>query len=167
MTTLRGAIRQWLEKIGWRRSRSSAISYELARDLALPPDIVSQVLDQVTADLDDLARHDDAGDPGPILNKAIGKLASHGAHSPFDEAALNRCLNGISEPHVSIIRHYRNGMNQQQIAARLCMDEESVSRSLVKTYADLRMKMLGEPNNEVQRTPPLHTQHPRAAKQSH
>ncbi len=167
MTTLRCAIHRWLEKIGWRRSSSSAVSYELARDLALPPEIVSAVLAQAIADLNDLARHDDAGDPTPILHKAISKLASHGGHSPFDEAALHRCLNEISEPHLTILRHYKRGMKQQEIAAQLGMDEDSVNRSLVRSYADLRMKMLGVRDDEERHTPMIRSPSHQPIKQSH
>lgn len=142
MTTLRCAIQRWAEKFGWRRESSSEVSKELARDLALPPELVSEVLDQAVADLHELARTDDAGDPAPILHKAISKLASYGAQSPFDEATLNRCLNEVPEPHLTILSYYKSGMKQQDIAARLRMDEASVSRSLVKTYANLRTRML-------------------------
>jgi hypothetical protein len=72
---------------------------------------------------------------------------------PLDEAALTFHLQQVPEPHLTILRHYRTGMKHTEIAELLQMDKQAVLRSLVKTYADLRMKMIGGQDGVNQETP--------------
>jgi DNA-directed RNA polymerase specialized sigma subunit len=142
MTALRRVIRHWLERVGWRRGHASAVSQSLAHDLGVPPDVVSRVLAQTTADLRQLAAVDEASDARPIINKAIDELAKYGYHSrPHEEALMERCLEELPEDDLTILRHFKQGKKHREIAALMGTDVEAVRRSLVKTYADLRMKM--------------------------
>jgi DNA-directed RNA polymerase specialized sigma subunit len=142
MTALRHVIREWLKRVGWRRRHASAVSRSLAQDLGVPPDVVSRVLEQTAADLRQLAAIDDASDARPIINKAIDELAKYGYHSrPCEEAMMERCLEQLPERDLTILRHFKQGKKHREIAALMGTDVESVRRSLVKTYADLRMKM--------------------------
>jgi DNA-binding MarR family transcriptional regulator len=158
MSTLRRAIRQGLHKLGWSRRQTIAAGRDLARDLALPPEIVSKILDQAAADLRDIGTADGC----LIVNKAVNELAKYGLHSqPLDETALKFHLQQVPEPHLTILRHYRSGMKHGEIAELLQMDKQTVLRSLVKTYADLRMKMIGGQAGEHPETPaPGTTQQP-------
>jgi DNA-directed RNA polymerase specialized sigma subunit len=142
MTALRHVIRDWLERVGWRRNNASAVSRSLAHDLGVPAEVVSRVLEQTAADLRQLAAVDDASDARPIINKAIDELAKYGYHSrPCEEAMMERCLEELPERDLTILRHFKQGKKHRDIAALMGTDVESVRRSLVKTYADLRMKM--------------------------
>jgi DNA-directed RNA polymerase specialized sigma subunit len=142
MIALRRAIREWLERVGWRRGHSSAVSRDLAHDLGVPPEVVSRVLEQTAADLRQLAAVDDASDARPIINKAIDELAKYGYHSrPCEEAMMERCLEELPERDLTILRHFKQGRKHREIAELMGTDVDSVRRSLVKTYADLRMKM--------------------------
>lgn len=142
MTALRRVLRDWLERVGWRRDHSAAVSRSLAHDLGVPADVVSRILNQTTADLRQLAAIDEASDARPIINKAIDELAKYGYHSrPCEEAMMERCLEELPERDLTILRHFKQGKKHREIAVLLGTDIESVRRSLVKTYADLRMKM--------------------------
>lgn len=143
MTALRRVIRDWLQRVGWGRSDTDAVSRNLAHDLGAPPDVVSRILDQTAADLRELAAIDEASDARPIINKAIDELSKYGYHSrPLEEAMMERCLDELPERDLSILRHFKQGKKHREIAALLGTDVHSVRRSLVKTYADLRMKMM-------------------------
>jgi hypothetical protein len=167
MITLFHGIGHWLHGLGRRRNASTIAGRDLARDLALPPEIVSQILDQAAADLRKL--EPDNGDAVPIISKAVRELASHGFHAqPLDDAALTRYLKQVQEPHLTILDHYRAGMKHTEIAALLHMDKQAVLRSLAKTYADLRMKMMGD-DRELQSTDPgaTHKSLPTSARARH
>lgn len=139
---LRRTILHCLAIIRWRRP--SRTGTRLAHDLGLPADVVSRVLDQAAADLRNLAAKGDDADARPVINKAVQELAKFGFRSqPFDTAAMDRCLKGLAEPDLAILRHFKDGMKHAEIAALMGTDVESVRRSLVRTYADLRIKMMG------------------------
>lgn len=142
-TTLRRAICHWLERKGWRKVPSQ-VSIDLAKDLGLPTDAVSRVLDRTAAELRDFAWSDETSDARIIINRAVNELAQYGYRSqPFQEAAMNQYLEQLGEPDISILRHFKSGMRHIDIARLMGTDVESVRRSLVKTYADLRMKLSG------------------------
>jgi DNA-directed RNA polymerase specialized sigma subunit len=142
MTALRRVLRDWLERVGWRRAQTQAVSRSLAQDLGAPPEVVSRVLERTAADLRQLAEVDDASDPRPIINKAIDELAKYGRRSrPCEEAMMERCLEELPERDLTILRYFKQGKKHREIAELMGTDLESVRRSLVKTYADLRMKM--------------------------
>lgn len=144
MSTLRRAIRYWLHRAGWRHDATTAAGISLARDLGLPPDAVSRILDQTAAELRELSEQDEAGDARPIINKAIEEIAKFGYHPrPCDEEVLDQFLDELAEPDISILRHFKQGMKHRQIADLMGTDVDSVRRSLVKTYSDLRMRMMG------------------------
>lgn len=142
MTALRRVLRDWLQRVGLRRGPTSAVSRSLAQDLGVPPEVVSRVLEQTAADLRQLAAIDDASDARPIINKAIDELAKYGYHSrPCEEALMERCLEELPERDLTILRHFKQGKKHREIAELMGTDVQSVRRSLVKTYADLRMRM--------------------------
>lgn len=149
MTTLRRVIHHCLNKIGLRKTAwggraTRATSRNLAQDLGLPPELVSRVLDQAAADLRNLAVNGDAADARPVINKAVNELAKFGLRSqPFDTAAMDRCLKQLAGPDLAILRHFKDGMKHAEIAALMGTDVESIRRSLVRTYADLRTRMMG------------------------
>jgi DNA-directed RNA polymerase specialized sigma24 family protein len=128
----------------WGRRATRATGRELARDLRLPPDVVSRVLDEAASGLRNLADKGDAADARPVIDKAVDELAQLGFHSePFDTAAMDQCLKELAEPDLVILRHSKEGMKHAEIAALMGTDVESVRRSLVRTYADLRIAMMG------------------------
>ena len=142
MTALRRVLRDWLQRVGWRRGQTRAVSRGLAHDLGAPPEVVSRVLERTAADLRQLAEVDDASDPRPIINKAIDELSKYGRRSrPCEEAMMERCLQELPERDLAILHHFKQGKKHREIAALMGTDLESVRRSLVKTYADLRMRM--------------------------
>jgi hypothetical protein len=53
--------------------------------------------------------------------------------------------------------HVKEGMKRAEIAARMSTDVESVRRSLVRTYAELRIKMMGWDDDDGAPVP--HTPH--------
>lgn len=142
MTSLRRVIRHWLQRVGWRWGQTDAVSRSLAHDFGAPTDVVSRILDETAADLRKLAAIDEASDPRPVINKAIDELAKYGYQPrPFEEAIMERCLEELPEHDLTILRHFKQGKKHREIAELMGTDVESVRRSLVKTYADLRMKM--------------------------
>ena len=141
MTALRRALRAWLERVGWRLGHGT-VSRSLAQDLGVPPEVVNRVLEQTAADLRQLAAIDDASDARPIINKAIDELAKYGYHSrPCEEAMMERCLEELPDHDFTILRHFKQGKKHREIAELMGTDVDTVRRSLIKTYADLRMKM--------------------------
>lgn len=135
------AIRQFIGKLSHGRA-TSVISLSLAQDIGLPADVVTRVLDQAAADLRNLEPN--GSGVQTIIKKAVTELKQHDLHSqPFDTAAMDRCLKELAEPDLAILRHFKEGMKHADIAALLGTDVESVRRSLVRTYADLRIKMMG------------------------
>jgi DNA-directed RNA polymerase specialized sigma24 family protein len=156
---LHHAIRRCLTFVRWRRRPSSA-GARLAYDLGLQEDVVSRVLDEVAADLRKLAAKGDAADARPAINKAVNELAKFGFCSrPFDTEAMDRCLKQLAEPDLAILRHFKEGMKHAEIAALMGTDVPSVRRSLVRTYADLRIKMMGWDDDDG--APVAHTRHKR------
>ncbi|MET0536216.1 MAG: hypothetical protein ABW171_18520 [Steroidobacter sp.] len=167
MTALRRVIRHWLQKVGVGRNEISAVSRSLAHDLGAPPDVVSRILDRTAADLRELAAIDEASDARPIINRAITELAQYGYHSrPFEEAMMERCLDELPERDLNILRHFKQGKKHREIAVLMNTDVDSVRRSLVKTYADLRMRMstLGDGGGEAMPAP---GEQPRARRFGH
>lgn len=137
-------IRQWVQEWRWRQVQYGNISRDLAHDLDVPADVVSRILEQTVNDLRRLAAIDDASDARPILNKAMNEFAKYGYDSrPCEEAMMERCLEQLPERDLTILRHFKQGRTHHEIAQLMGTDVEDVRRSLVKTYADLRMRMIG------------------------
>lgn len=155
-------IREWLEKLRPRRSNIAAISHSLAVDLGVQPKATYRILHQTMHELYELAAKDDAVDARPVINKAINELARHGDHwHPSEEAMMERCLGELPERDFTTLCYFKQGKKHREIAALMGTDVESVRRSLVKTYTDLRMKMMntggdgaGEPLEAPQSEPP-------------
>lgn len=129
-----------------RRAADALASKRLARDLGLPVEPVARVLDQVMIDVENLTKNGDHADCRPAIAKATKELERLGVHAkptPLDEGALDKCLSELTEPHLTILNLSRAGMKLGEIATLVGMDVPLVRRSLVKTYADLRMKMMG------------------------
>ena len=133
-------IRYWLERFRWR-TNLDRVKVALAHDLGLPADAVSEVFDRACAQIRNLAT-DDPADACLVIEQAteeFERLPSMGA----DEAIVDLHLQGLSDRDYEILRRFKHGEKQREIAERMETDVESVRRSLVRTYSDLRMKMIG------------------------
>jgi DNA-directed RNA polymerase specialized sigma subunit len=144
MRSLRRAMRHMLERMGWPQAAQSVASARLARDLGLPNDAVSRILDRTAADLRKLsAVESEDVDARPIIDRAVNDLSKLGIQSrPFEEAAVERYLQELPERDYQILRYFKAGKKHSEIAALMDTDVEDVRNSLVKTYADLRIKMI-------------------------
>lgn len=141
---LRRVIRKLLDRIGWHRDAQSVASEKLAHDLGLPTDIVSGILDRTAADLRNLSRTDpDNADARPIIDRAVQELSKLGFHSrPFEDAVMERYLQQLPDRDYDILRHFRQGKNHSEIAELMGTNLDSVRRSLMKTYAGLRDRVI-------------------------
>lgn len=144
MRSLRRAMRQALERMGWPQAAESVASARLARDLGLPNDAVSRILDRTAADLRRLSAVDsDDVDARPIIDRAVNDLSKLGFQSrPFEEAAMERYLRELPDHDYQILLHFKAGKKHSEIAALMNTNVEAVRSSLVKTYADLRIRMI-------------------------
>lgn len=158
MRSLRRAMRHALERMGWPQGAESLASARLARDLGLPNNEVSRILDRTAADLRKLSELDsDDVDARPIIDRAVNDLSKLGFQSrPFEEAAMERYLRELPDRDYQILRHFKAGKKHSEIATLMDTDVEMVRSSLVKTYADLRIRMIssdddggGVPASEV------------------
>lgn len=139
----RRRIYEWFQKLRRRQSNVAAVSHSLTHDTGVPPEAMGRILHQAMAELRDLAAKDKAADAWPIINKAVNELAKHGPRShPLEEAIIQRYVDELPERDFNILRLFNQGKKHRKIAILLGTDVESVRRSLVKTYADLRMKMI-------------------------
>jgi len=93
---------------------------ELARNLEFPNEIVSL---------------------GVHFAHATQKLPS--LFSARDEAIMDRYLQRLPTFDCRILEFFKAGKKYGEIAAQLGTDEDSVRRSLVQTYADIRVAMFG------------------------
>jgi DNA-directed RNA polymerase specialized sigma subunit len=144
MRSLRRTLRHWLERMGWPRGAESIASARLARDLGLPNDAVSRILDRTAADLRKLSiTESDDVDARPIIDRAVNELSQLGFQPrPFEEAAMERYLRELPERDYQILRYFKLGKKHSEIAALMDTNVEAVRSSLVKTYADLRIRMI-------------------------
>ncbi|MFC4307854.1 hypothetical protein ACFPN2_02065 [Steroidobacter flavus] len=158
MRSLRRKMLHWLERFGWQRGPESIASARLARDLGLPNDAVSRILDRTAADLRKLSvTESDDVDARPIIDRAVAELAKLGFQSrPFEEATMERYLRELPERDYQILRYFKLGKKHSEIAALMDTNIDTVRASLVKTYADLRVRMIatdddggGIPTNPV------------------
>lgn len=138
-----GRITDWLlaRRAEWRRAREVAVANELAADLKLDPAAVLRVMDNVHAQADAAYVTGD-GNPHAIVAAAwrdLQRLLPD--EDPADQAVFNRHVDEIPEPHRAILRAYLGGESRERIAASRCADERSISQSLVKSYAGLRLKL--------------------------
>jgi DNA-directed RNA polymerase specialized sigma subunit len=141
--SLRRAIRHWLQRLGWPRDAQSLAGEKLAQDLGLPADLVSGILDRTAADLRKLSGVDaDNLDARPIIERAVHDLSKLGFHSrPFEAELMEQYLQQLPARDYEILRHFKQGRKHSEIAELMGTNVESVRRSLVKTYADLRVRL--------------------------
>ncbi|MBL8268577.1 hypothetical protein [Steroidobacter sp.] len=143
ITSLRRAIRHWLDRIGWPRNAQAMAGAKLAHDLGLPSDSVSRILDRTAADLRKLSSADaDVIDARPIIDRAVRELSKLGFHvRPVEEAAIEHYLQELPDRDYQILRYFKEGKKHNEIAELMSTNVDAVRRSLVKTYADLRVTM--------------------------
>lgn len=146
MISLGRLWRDLLAKLGWRRRRVGtieAVGRSLASDLGVPADVIRRILEQTSADLNKLAAADEASDAHPIFAKAIEEISKHGGYQcrPLEVAIMERFLDELPERELTILQNFKQGMKHREIATLMGTDVETVRRSLVKTYSDLRMAM--------------------------
>jgi DNA-directed RNA polymerase specialized sigma subunit len=144
MRSLRRKMRHALEWVGWPPGAEAIASARLAEDLGLPNSEVSRILDQTAADLRKLsAVESDDVDARPIIDRAVNELSKLGFHSrPFEEATMERYLQELPDRDYEILRHFKLGKKHSEIAELMSVNVEEVRGSLVKTYADLRIRMI-------------------------
>ncbi len=144
MRSLRRRIFRWLERIGWPQGAEAAASARLARELGLPNEAVSRILERTASDLRKLSENEsDEIDARPIIERAVNELSKLGFQArPFEEAAMERYLQELPERDYQILRYFKLGKKHREIAELMETDIESVRASLVKTYADLRLRMI-------------------------
>jgi DNA-directed RNA polymerase specialized sigma subunit len=144
LRSLRRAIRDWMERMGWPRGTQSVASEKLAQDLGLPADKVSSILDRTAADLRKMSSADtDNIDARPIIDRAVHELAKLGFHSrPFEEAIMERYLQELPDRDYEILRLFKQGKRHSEIAELLGTNVDSVRSSLVKTYSELRIRIV-------------------------
>lgn len=161
MRSLRRAIRQWMERLGWPRGAESIASAKLAEDLGLPNEAVSRILDRTAAELRKLsAGTSDTVDARPIIDRAVNELSKFGFHArPIEEAVMERYLQELPDRDYQILRYFKLGKKHDEIAALMDTNVEAVRSSLVKTYADLRLRMIDLPDGDgdggLPASPPL------------
>lgn len=143
MSSLRRAIRHCLDRIGWRHA-PDAQAPKPTPEVANSPDVVSSILDRTAADLRKLSTSDEDFDARPIIDRAVQELGQLGFQSrPVEEEVMDRYLEELPETDYQILRHFKQGMKHTEIAELMGTDVNSVRSSLIKTYSDLRMRMLG------------------------
>ncbi|WP_116811546.1 hypothetical protein [Steroidobacter cummioxidans] len=150
MRSLRRTVRHWLEWVRGSRGAESTTSARLAHDLGLPGDQVSRILDRTAADLRKLSATDsDDADARPIIDRAVNELSRLGFQSrPFEEATMERYLQELPQRDYQILRHFKLGKKHSEIAQLMDTDEEAVRSSLVKTYAELRIRMISSTDDD-------------------
>lgn len=144
MRSLRRAMRHFLDWMRWPQGAEAVASARLAADLGLPNSEVSRIMDRTAADLRKLSEADsDDVDARPIIERAVSDLAKLGFQSrPFEEAAMERYLQELPQRDYQILRHFKLGKKHSEIAELLAITIEEVRGSLVKTYAELRIRMI-------------------------
>jgi hypothetical protein len=144
MRSLLRAVRHVMERWGWPQGAESIASARLARDLGLPNDAVSRILDRTADDLRKLsAIESEDVDARPIIDRAVSDLSKLGFQSrPFEEAAVERYLQELPDTDYQILRHFKAGKKHSEIAELMGTNVAAVRSSLVKTYADLRIRMI-------------------------
>lgn len=150
---LRGIIQSLLERNRTRvtEDAQAVASARLARDLGLPNSEVSRILDRTAADLRRLSDTSDDVDARPIIDRAVSELSNLGFQSrPFDEGVMERYLEELPPADYQVLRHFKAGKKHSEIAALMKTDVETIRRSLVKTYADLRIRMISSDGESEQ-----------------
>lgn len=117
-------------------------SARLASDLRLPADAVRGIIARTCHDLRQLPEAGDA-DARPIIDRAASDLGKLGQSLPFEEGVMWSYLQKLPDRDFQILCQFRAGMKQGEIAALMNTSIETVRSSLVRTYADLRNRMIG------------------------
>lgn len=138
-----GAIRKLLGRVG-QLSPLEMASTTLARDLGLPTDDVSRILGRTDAALRRLSLLDsDDVDARPIIDRAVSELSNLGIQSrPFEEAAMEQYLCELPDLDYQILMEFKAGKSRCHIAEIVNTDVETVRTSLVRTYANLRIRII-------------------------
>lgn len=172
MGLLRRAMRHLRDWMGWPREGEAIASARLAEDLGLPNNEVSRILDRTAADLRKLSEiESDDVDARPIIERAVNQLTKLGFHArPFEEAAMERYLQELPEHDYQILRHFKLGKRHSEIAELLATNVEEVRSSLVKSYAELRLRMIASTDDggggEPHEVPPSSKTHIKPLKQT-
>jgi hypothetical protein len=132
------ALRQKIRGL-WPAREKWAVTKDFALEAGLDDAVVARVFDDMADQL-----RSNADNPAAYIETAIGELSRHGLDvAPLDEAALEKLLSAVPEPDATIMREYKSGKLHWQIAEQMGIAPAVVMRSLARTYADLRVRMLG------------------------
>lgn len=144
MKSLRRAIQKLLERFGWGSAETKA-NESSAPEAGSSPDMVSSILDRTAADLRQLSMSEDENvDARPIIDRALRELSQLGFQpSPFEEQLMDRYLAELPPLDYQILALFKQGRKNCEIAEQLNTDVISVRTSLINTYAELRMRMIG------------------------
>jgi DNA-directed RNA polymerase specialized sigma24 family protein len=98
---------------------------------------VAAVFDQVEVFLHN------GGDGRQAIAGAVEQLDKLGWHTlPFD-SAVGKAMEEVPEPNRTMLREHQAGKSYVAIAEQMGEDKVVVRRALARTYADLRMRMMG------------------------
>lgn len=101
-----------------------------------PTSIAEEIIAQLVVD------DGEEGDEFRLICRAIHE---HGLSLPretrAERAIMRRFLERLPDRDHEILLHFKAGKKHSEIAELMNLDVEAVRRSLVKTYADLRMLM--------------------------
>ncbi len=145
MKSLRRAIRHLLERIGWLQAAPDASKPSRAPKSVDAADAVSSILDRTAADLRKLSLSgDDNLDASPIIERAVQELGQLGFRSPpFNDQIMDRYLAGLPELDYKILCLFKDGKKHNEIADQMHVSIDTVRFSLIRTYSELRMTMIG------------------------
>lgn len=151
LRSLRRVIRHWMHRKGIRRDPQLVAGTKLAYELGLPAEAVTRILDQISFELRKLSFADGHADARPIIERAVEELGKLGLHTrPFEEEAVDRYLHKLSNRDYLILRYFKEGKKHHEIAELIGSNVDLVRRSLVQTYAELRIKMTSAHHRAMQ-----------------
>jgi len=134
----------WFATWRSRRATLAITSTALVRDLHQPLGTVNSILTRTTRDLRKLSTLSAHVDARPIINRAVQELSRIERPSTAMEIAImEHYLSELSDQDYEVLRLFKLGKKHSEIASLMSMNVESVRSSLVSTYSELRMRLMG------------------------